>query len=44
MYSTRYIALEKNTLHKFKVNKINTEMRVHASIEKASDGCVWPID
>ena len=30
MYSTRYIALEKNTLHiKFKVNKINRYIYMH---------------
>ena len=33
MYSICYIALENNTLHKFKVNKINRCMRMHTSIE-----------
>lgn len=44
MYSICYIALENNTLHKFKVNKINRCMRVHTSIEEVSDWCILPVD
>ena len=38
MYSTRYIALEKNTLHiKFKVNKINRCVCMHLSRKHEMD-------